>query len=191
MTIGAVLPGSISKQFNVCGNPKCRCKDKSNPRKHGPQYKLGYSLGGKSSTIHIKEQDYQSASKMTDSFREMRSLQTLLHQESIRLCRDLGANEAMLHMQGAHRNLIRKMANPYKGSEFALKDSQEKWKIKAIDRQSELQKNKVKLRDLESSREKWRSEALMLRQYEKSHNKSSTDQTDSGSTSTEEAQKKN
>ena len=29
--LGPVLPGSISKQWNVCGKPGCKCKDAKHP----------------------------------------------------------------------------------------------------------------------------------------------------------------
>lgn len=35
-TLGPVLPGSLSEQWNVCGTPGCRCKAPANPKKHGP-----------------------------------------------------------------------------------------------------------------------------------------------------------
>ena len=31
--LGDMRPGSLSTQFNVCGNPTCRCKDPENPEK--------------------------------------------------------------------------------------------------------------------------------------------------------------
>ena len=34
--LGPFLPGCISRQFNVCGNPGCRCKNPRNPKRHGP-----------------------------------------------------------------------------------------------------------------------------------------------------------
>lgn len=33
--LGEMRPGSISRQYNVCGNPSCRCKDAKKPKKHG------------------------------------------------------------------------------------------------------------------------------------------------------------
>ena len=35
--IGEMTPGSISTQFNVCGNPKCKCKDPDNPNPAKPE----------------------------------------------------------------------------------------------------------------------------------------------------------
>jgi len=55
--LGPVLPGSLSKQWNVCGTPGCRCKDPKHPRRHGPYYQLSYTLQGRSSTMFVKPQD--------------------------------------------------------------------------------------------------------------------------------------
>jgi hypothetical protein len=52
--IREMRPGSISKQFNVCGNKTCRCKDPINPKKHGPYYQLSYVSQGKSTSRFIK-----------------------------------------------------------------------------------------------------------------------------------------
>ncbi len=38
-SLGDLHPGSLSQQYNVCGNPKCRCKEDP-PRRHGPYYHL-------------------------------------------------------------------------------------------------------------------------------------------------------
>ena len=45
--IGRMTVGSITKQFNVCGTPGCKCKDKTNPQKHGPYFYLRSSYGKK------------------------------------------------------------------------------------------------------------------------------------------------
>ena len=45
-SLGPFLPGSISEQWNVCGTPRCKCKDPKRPQKHGPYYQLSFSVGG-------------------------------------------------------------------------------------------------------------------------------------------------
>ena len=40
--LGAMRPGSLTQQYNVCGKPHCRCKDPENPQRHGPYYQLSY-----------------------------------------------------------------------------------------------------------------------------------------------------
>lgn len=54
VALGEMRPGSLSKQYNVCGNPTCRCKDPKNPQKHGPYYQVSYTHKGKSTTQFVK-----------------------------------------------------------------------------------------------------------------------------------------
>jgi hypothetical protein len=54
VTLGEMRPGSLSKQYNVCGKPNCRCKDPQNPQRHGPYYQLSWVHQGKSTTQFIR-----------------------------------------------------------------------------------------------------------------------------------------
>ena len=51
--LGDLHPGSLSKQFNVCGKPGCRRKDPRHPRRHGPYYQLNYVFRGKKTSLFI------------------------------------------------------------------------------------------------------------------------------------------
>jgi len=42
LALGPLHPGSVSRQYQVCGNPACRCRRLKQPQKHGPYYKLAY-----------------------------------------------------------------------------------------------------------------------------------------------------
>ena len=74
VAINEMRPGSISKQYNVCGSPNCRCKDKVNPKRHGPYYQLSYVRKGKSSSQFIKKEFLQDAEKQTKNFKLFRTL---------------------------------------------------------------------------------------------------------------------
>jgi len=52
MQLEVLRPGSLSRQFNVCGSPGCRCKA-SPPQKHGPYYHLSYTRNGRGGTRSI------------------------------------------------------------------------------------------------------------------------------------------
>jgi hypothetical protein len=52
--IGPMRPGSLSKQYSVCGKAGCRCVDPDHPRKHGPYYQLSYVHRGKSTSQFIR-----------------------------------------------------------------------------------------------------------------------------------------
>jgi hypothetical protein len=53
---GAMRPGSLSRQYNVCGKPGCRCKDPRHPRRHGPYYQLNYVYRGKKTSQFIRRE---------------------------------------------------------------------------------------------------------------------------------------
>lgn len=52
--LGDMRPGSLSKQYNVCGKAGCRCKDPQNPQRHGPYYQLSWVHRGRSTTQFIR-----------------------------------------------------------------------------------------------------------------------------------------
>jgi len=72
--MGEMRPGSLSKQYNVCGKPGCRCKDPKNPQKHGPYYQVSYTHKGKSSTEFVKEEMVEDVSQQIKNFREFKKL---------------------------------------------------------------------------------------------------------------------
>ena len=88
--IGSMLPGSISEQWNVCGNPGCRCKNKDNPQKHGPYYQLSFSIAGKSSTMFIKKEDISEVKRRIRCYRQYKKLTTELVLANIALARKNG-----------------------------------------------------------------------------------------------------
>ncbi len=53
---GAMRPGSLSRQYNVCGKPGCCCKDPKHPRRHGPYYQLNYVYQGKKTSQFIRRE---------------------------------------------------------------------------------------------------------------------------------------
>ena len=51
---GPMRPGSLSRQYNVCGKDGCRCKHPKHPRRHGPYYQLNYVYRGKKTSRFIR-----------------------------------------------------------------------------------------------------------------------------------------
>jgi hypothetical protein len=76
--LGPVLPGSLSTQWNVCGNPGCRCKDPKNPRKHGPYYQLSFTVDGKSSSLFVKKPDLKALRECIKRHKRFKALNTEL-----------------------------------------------------------------------------------------------------------------
>jgi hypothetical protein len=55
--LGEMRPGALTEQYNVCGQENCRCKDKTNPQRHGPYYQLSYTRKGRSTSEFVKADD--------------------------------------------------------------------------------------------------------------------------------------
>jgi hypothetical protein len=78
MALGPIHPGSISSQFHACGNPTCRCHDKTSPQKHGPYNKLTFVCRGKSvcrfvrnecvDQLKVRLQDYKTFRTLTEQW---------------------------------------------------------------------------------------------------------------------------
>lgn len=69
-SLGELFPGSISQQFNICGNPDCRCKDKKEPVKHGPYNNLSYTFRGRRHTKFIREELVEEFGKYTSNYKK-------------------------------------------------------------------------------------------------------------------------
>lgn len=67
-------PGSLSKQYNVCGKPGCRCKDPKNPKRHGPYYQLSYVHRGKSTSQFIRPRLLNTVGAEITSYKKFRKL---------------------------------------------------------------------------------------------------------------------
>jgi hypothetical protein len=72
--LGEMRPGSLSEQYNVCGNPGCRCKDPKNPKKHGPYYQLSYTHQGKSTTEFVKKDKVREVKRQLRNYRTFKKL---------------------------------------------------------------------------------------------------------------------
>ena len=72
-SLGDIRPGSLSRQYNVCGSPNCRCKDDP-PKKHGPYYQLSFTRKGRSSSKFIKKQHLQAVRKQLKNYARLRTL---------------------------------------------------------------------------------------------------------------------
>jgi hypothetical protein len=74
LELGALHPGSISEQYNVCGTPGCQCKDPKKPRRHGPYYQLSYTWRGKSSTRFVRPEGLAEMRQKVANYKRLREL---------------------------------------------------------------------------------------------------------------------
>ena len=71
--LGDIRPGALSQQYNVCGNPTCRCKA-TPPVKHGPYYQISFTWKGKSRSQFVRDDDAEEASRQLENYRQLREL---------------------------------------------------------------------------------------------------------------------
>jgi len=72
--LGPLRPGSLSRQYNVCGKPGCRCKDSKNPRRHGPYYQLNYVYDGKKTSEFVRPQNLKAVRLQLANYKRLRQL---------------------------------------------------------------------------------------------------------------------
>ena len=72
--LGAMRPGSLTQQYNVCGKPHCRCKDPENPQRHGPYYQLSYVHRGKNATEFIRKPWVPEVKRQLANYKKFRKL---------------------------------------------------------------------------------------------------------------------
>lgn len=71
---GDMRPGSLSKQFNVCGVAGCHCKNPKSPKRHGPYYQLSYVHRGKSTTRFIRAKEMAIVRGQVANYKRFRKL---------------------------------------------------------------------------------------------------------------------
>jgi hypothetical protein len=71
---GAMRPGSLSRQYNVCGKAGCRCKDPRHPRRHGPYYQLNYVYRGKKTSQFIRREILSQVRTELVNYKQFRRL---------------------------------------------------------------------------------------------------------------------
>lgn len=72
--LGPMHPGSLSEQYNVCGKPSCRCKDRKDPQKHGPYHQLSFTWRGKSCTRFVRAERLADMRQKIANYKRFREL---------------------------------------------------------------------------------------------------------------------
>jgi len=71
---GPLHPGSITEQYNVCGQPGYRCKDAKKPQKHGPYYQLSFTWQGQGSTRFLRPEQVEPMRQKVANYKRLREL---------------------------------------------------------------------------------------------------------------------
>lgn len=72
--LGPLHPGSLSRQYNVCGKPGCRCKARPKPRRHGPYYKVSYVFRGRFTSRFVSHQEVKAVRMELANYKRLRKL---------------------------------------------------------------------------------------------------------------------
>ena len=63
--------GNIVEKLEICGNPNCSCRDKKNPKLHGPYFNLSYRGGDKGGMLHLTPAKLKYAGKMVLQYEKL------------------------------------------------------------------------------------------------------------------------
>lgn len=74
MALGPLHPGSLSRQYQVCGRPGCKCVDPRQPRPHGPYTKLTYVYHGKFTCRFVRAGARKEVTALLATFKSFRKL---------------------------------------------------------------------------------------------------------------------
>ena len=74
LELGAMHPGSVSRQYQVCGKPGCRCMDDQNPRRHGPYHRLSYVHRGRPVCRFVRAECVADLSARLETYKSFRAL---------------------------------------------------------------------------------------------------------------------
>jgi len=74
-SLGDLRPGTLSRQYNVCGNPTCRCKA-SPPKKHGPYFQISWTRHSRSRSRFVRTPHLPT---IRQELKNYARLQSLLH----------------------------------------------------------------------------------------------------------------
>lgn len=159
--LGPMLPGTLESRDNICGKAGCRCKDKENPVRHGPYHRLCVGKKGMTGTFFVRGEDAEAVGRMCAALHEAKELLSDIALTTMVLWREGGAGKVEDAMRGLPE--ADAPAQPPHSIQSKLEASRDKWKSRAKERHTELEKGRIKLRDLAGSREKWRGEALAAR----------------------------
>ena len=68
-----IHPGSLSQQYNVCGNAQCKCKADP-PQRHGPYHQVSFSWRGKSSSRFVRKEELNRVKRELKNYQKLREL---------------------------------------------------------------------------------------------------------------------
>jgi hypothetical protein len=74
LALGPMHPGSVSRQYQVCGRTGCRCLHPEHPHRHGPYHKLAYVHRGKPVCRFVRADCVEALLKRLAAYKRFRTL---------------------------------------------------------------------------------------------------------------------
>lgn len=156
-----VIAGKARTMMSHCGKPGCKCMRKTNPEKH-VYHQLSCTKDKKTKTMYVKDADLESVQKLSENYCDLRKATLDLGHEAVVLSKAYGVDTASKMMVEAFDRIKRKSIGLKPESKHLreARISRDKWKGKALKRQSDLAEKVVRVRDVEKSRSSWKKKAL-------------------------------
>jgi hypothetical protein len=76
LALDSMRPGSMTRQYRICGSPNCRCVDPTHPRRHGPYYQVNYVYAGKKTAYYVQPADIKTVRRELANYKKFRRLIT-------------------------------------------------------------------------------------------------------------------
>ena len=74
LELGPLHPGSLSRQYHVCGKAGCKCIHPQKPQPHGPYTKLTYARHGKFSCRFVRAESVREVAALVAAFKTFRKI---------------------------------------------------------------------------------------------------------------------
>ena len=150
ISIKGMQPGSISKQYNICGKPNCKCKDKENPQKHGPYFHLSYNVSGRDSGKFIKEDEFEIVSDFTVNYKRFREI-----------CREISGLYIDLFKTEGFNVELPDIKNILKSSKIEEQQGEiDKLEKELTESRKIIHSQQVTIRDTRKSRDDWKEKNM-------------------------------
>ena len=155
------MAGKARIMKSHCGKPGCRCMRKSNPEKHVYR-QLSCTKDKKTKTMYIRKADFELVQKLNENYIDFRQVTLELGHEVVLLSKKYGVDVACEMMMSSFDRVKRKSIGLKPESQLLreTRASRDRWKRKALARQSDLAGKAVRIRDVEKSRDNWKKKAL-------------------------------
>lgn len=160
---GPMLPGTLVTM-------KRPLKDGSRHRRKGAgvTHMLSYNLRGRNSTMYVRQEDYDCVAAMVANYNGARDIVGELGLAMVAKCREVGVPEAFAVWNSLMATQTLSQDRAAEARQMReLHRSRDTWKSSAMARARVIARQKVTIRDLSVSRDKWRRLALAGRRQER------------------------